>query len=232
MTKSQTILIFLTLVVQSTFGQLYNAPTIQLKNETGEQIDVYVLNYHVDTTNSVNHIRFTDNKSSSSPARDNDIRVDVIALLGSDTIFSKSIKPPTGGGDKVVRIKRGQFSLEKPLTPIPQLRVTGSNKTGRVLKIGDHLVVQLRSKKKVRGFVNGYTKTSITVKTKKGELIEVKKEDLRAFRESTAVFMSGARFVLFPYFEYKEIKDIKFEFVQWVDTGERGPGTANWVEVK
>ncbi len=231
MTKPILLAFALTLVRLTTVGQDYASFVVKLMNETGKPIEVVLTHYDLDTTPFVSRLNFTDEKSKTTPGYFRGIRLDIVALNGKDTVFSTSVKH-VNGGQKTVRIKNDQHSLDKPLKAIPRLRITGSNKTGGVFAVGDFQFLKLHSNKKVKGFVSSYNKSSLTIRTKSGKTIVIQKDDLKAIRERKSLYDWGPRFSLFPYSKYEEILDIKFEYVRWVDTGEGILNTPKWIVVE
>ena len=211
---------FLTFSQNAYFG-------VKLINQLGRPVDIILTHYDLDSIPQTHRLTMTDEKWVRSPYFYQGVRLDIIALIGNDTVFSKSVEH-NNNQDVAVRLTSGHFSVEKPLKPHYRLQVSGSNNTGQILRKGDYRVIKLHSKGKVRGYVHSFTKNQLTIETKKGKLVVIEKDDLKAFRSRESVWASGIWFVLFPYYAFKEIKDIEFKYVEW--TGELGHG--KWVEIK
>lgn len=212
-----TNLLFIIVAIALSCSEVFGQGRVHLINETGTPIDVLVISYRTDSTAYVTRIVFTDEKSKYSPSHsDRLIRTDIVAIAVTDTVFSKSINPSVGGGSKTVRIRNGKLSMKEPIVPTPRLRVVGSNFLA-IFKRGDRLNLKLNSNEKVKGTVLSYSRNSISILSKNGNVQKVMLEDLKAIRETGYYYTTGPRIHLFPWAKYTEIEDLKFEFVRYFD---------------
>jgi hypothetical protein len=203
----------------------------KLVNSGATPLMVYVTRYYPDSSKSTDHYLITKEVTSSFGAANYPyVRIDIVAIDETvkprDTIFAQSFDLKKI--DKIdADLVKGPVEHITPLVCAPRLKIKWTDHS-QIVQIGSTVDFKLKSKKKVIGTITRFDIGSITVVDKNGLEVQVKKEELFAFKSCWGIFI-GARLTLFYHCRYAKMKSVSFRMVQEKYDGYRS--SWGWEEI-
>jgi hypothetical protein len=197
--KNYSLTILFAISCFSTFGQSILSHLV-ISNNSSKKLFVTQTSYYADTTKS-NTSGFIDAYSKSSSSTDTYkqyIRIDIFALDISslDTIFSRTVNLVNFDSTRLtIVIIPNQKSHLPTLHPIDRLNIHADNRD-IVFKIDDDLEVKTIDNLIVKGLIQSYSNTSVTIKLK-NSISTIPMSDIRDIKLCKPGILISASFSLF-----------------------------------
>lgn len=174
--------------------------SLEINNTTDKKLFVIKTSYNSDTTktNTTQFLRAKDKSSSSTDIYKQYIRLDIFALDSStfDTVFSTTINLVNFDSTRLtIVIIPNQISHLPTLHPIDRLNIHADNRD-IVFKIDDNLEVKTRENLIVKGLIQSYSNTSVTIKHK-NSISTIQLSDIRDIKLCKPRILISASFSLF-----------------------------------
>jgi Hfq related len=207
-----TIFLFLLFI---SFTPKVNAQdyTLEEKNNTGIQLQVYKTEYYPDSTKAYGSFQSPKGTSGGLLSELRVIRIDYIAINEEtkDTVcrisaFQKDLQAG------LITFDIGKNTLKPPYTIEPRLRIKAPDYRN-VLKHEDPIEIKLLSKKKIVGTILRYDNASLTILDEYNKEVLITPKEIKGIKFCRYLLAYGRRAVG-KNCKYKNIRSVKFEIVE------------------